>query len=70
MRYHYLKGRQLADAKSTLLDSGTWKWIINSRVKTLQFMSNTDTHPQSSDTWTWTLTKTSMFEFKSAWEKN
>ena len=38
MREKYLKGQHISIAHCTLLDSGTWKWIVYSKDKALQCM--------------------------------
>ena len=38
MQNHYLKGKHISEAQSSLLDSGTGKWLIHSRTKALQVM--------------------------------
>ena len=38
MKGHYMKGKHIAEADSTLLDSGTWKWITGSKERALQYM--------------------------------
>ena len=54
MQEHYSKGKQISEAQCTLLDSGTWKWIIQSKTNALHMLcKKVGNGQESQDTYIW-----------------
>ena len=55
MQKRYLKGKHISEATFTLMDSGTWKWIIQSKEKAMQVMTRKLSNGQNTMLWhdTW-----------------
>ena len=52
-------------ATVSILDSGTWKFLIESKKKALQFMHR----DLQTDTWEWTGNTNGIFTFQNCWEQ-
>jgi len=61
MHAQYIKGKHITEVDASLIDSGTWKWIVSSKERALRCMKPVpDTQTQSSEIWYWSCIQFSL----------
>ena len=64
MSKKYLKSQSWTSVSTSLLDSGTWKFLVESKTRALQFMHK----DINTGTWNWTGHNSGVFTFQNCWD--